>query len=442
MELNTRCPRCEAVFAVSVEQLQRRRGYIRCQKCAHIFDGFEAVLDEPLPGKNDSTAAIVSLPSSEHGPLDSSQDVVIPRLKSRADHLLQTVYLPGLNVGMHVQELSRHAPPAHTEVRATELVVRRRSDFSKPEAESGHPQDDTEQDFGPAQGLDVSFPPASLVLEPFVDDSEPYVSASPVSPLVSETPSVIRARGQDQFSVFVSPQDPESDLIEKREPSLKMPFAAPPIMTTEERNNAADDNIEPIIGAAELDNIATADSSWVMAADQSRMSETVYEGEPTFWRRLLRGFLVFVCVVGLLLAAVQLVYIYRVQIASHVPFIRPTLEYACAQVACDVPYERRLAEVGISTSSFQNLPGDAGQANLNFTLKNRFTRALEWPALTLELKDFSGALLVRRNIPPLAYLGPEKAAQPFSALSSVAVQVPVSVSDLQVNGYQLSLYFP
>lgn len=44
MELSTRCPECETVFPVSMEQLQLRKGYIRCVQCAHIFDGFEAAV--------------------------------------------------------------------------------------------------------------------------------------------------------------------------------------------------------------------------------------------------------------------------------------------------------------------------------------------------------------------------------------------------------------
>src|SRR5690606_21962923 len=44
MDLTTRCPECDTTFAASLEQLQLRKGYIRCINCAHIFDGFEAVV--------------------------------------------------------------------------------------------------------------------------------------------------------------------------------------------------------------------------------------------------------------------------------------------------------------------------------------------------------------------------------------------------------------
>lgn len=59
MELNTRCPECETVFAVSLEQLRLRKGYIRCIHCAQIFDGFEAVVPaEPQREPNRSAPAV------------------------------------------------------------------------------------------------------------------------------------------------------------------------------------------------------------------------------------------------------------------------------------------------------------------------------------------------------------------------------------------------
>src|SRR5690606_808506 len=44
MDLITRCPQCGTTFSASLEQLQLRKGYIRCINCAHIFDGYDAVV--------------------------------------------------------------------------------------------------------------------------------------------------------------------------------------------------------------------------------------------------------------------------------------------------------------------------------------------------------------------------------------------------------------
>lgn len=53
MDLNTRCPYCETVFPASLEQLQLRKGFIRCVQCAHIFDGYEHVVaSDALPTRS------------------------------------------------------------------------------------------------------------------------------------------------------------------------------------------------------------------------------------------------------------------------------------------------------------------------------------------------------------------------------------------------------
>src|SRR5690606_34508035 len=45
MELTTRCPQCGTTFSATLQQLQLRKGFIRCINCAHIFDGYEAVVE-------------------------------------------------------------------------------------------------------------------------------------------------------------------------------------------------------------------------------------------------------------------------------------------------------------------------------------------------------------------------------------------------------------
>lgn len=44
MNLTTQCPQCKTAFQAPLEELQLRKGYIRCINCAHIFDGYDAVV--------------------------------------------------------------------------------------------------------------------------------------------------------------------------------------------------------------------------------------------------------------------------------------------------------------------------------------------------------------------------------------------------------------
>ena len=45
IELITQCPQCQSRFDVTLEQLQKRKGLLRCAECAHIFDAYECAVD-------------------------------------------------------------------------------------------------------------------------------------------------------------------------------------------------------------------------------------------------------------------------------------------------------------------------------------------------------------------------------------------------------------
>lgn len=61
MTMATRCPSCGTVFRVTPEQLQARRGQVRCGRCMTVFDGFRA-----LTTLSDAVAAAgVELPERE-----------------------------------------------------------------------------------------------------------------------------------------------------------------------------------------------------------------------------------------------------------------------------------------------------------------------------------------------------------------------------------------
>lgn len=47
MSLLTRCPRCQTLFRVTPAQLQARAGTLRCGRCMHVFDGYQALGAEP-----------------------------------------------------------------------------------------------------------------------------------------------------------------------------------------------------------------------------------------------------------------------------------------------------------------------------------------------------------------------------------------------------------
>jgi predicted Zn finger-like uncharacterized protein len=63
MSLTTRCPNCGTAFRVQPTQLSARGGKVRCGRCANVFDGVAALVQEGA-----ATANAPSLPEAEPSP--------------------------------------------------------------------------------------------------------------------------------------------------------------------------------------------------------------------------------------------------------------------------------------------------------------------------------------------------------------------------------------
>lgn len=392
MELKTRCPRCGTSFAASVEVLQRRRGYIRCIQCAHIFDGFEEVIDEQAP-----EPTYVSPPVME--PIEPRL-APEPTVSARREQV-QAVDLQAPIPGPRFVEHSRHAPP---------------------------------RDEGSAH--------ESLQVRKFPDS---ILAQAPVTPA---DPAVIRARARagrtprddGEAAFFVS-----ADLTPEQERGHHIGQAswtgAEPQFSVGDRAST----LRASFPSRQADGTHDSDhvqQDWLIEPNPALQRETRYEGEASLGQRVSALFWTGLCVLGALLFVAQLMYVYRVQIVSQVPLLRPVFERACETLSCQVPYERRLDQIRVQASALHKAPSQPGQSTLGFTLRNDFERPQEWPTLVLDLKDFSGALIARRNITPDQYLAPERREPAFAARSELMVRLPLNTGQLQVNGYQISPFFP
>lgn len=422
MELKTRCPRCGTSFAASVEVLQRRRGYIRCIQCAHIFDGFEEVIDEQDPEPS-------YVPPS--APAQAQPRVEPDLTPSPRQEQLQTVDLQAPIPGPRFVEHSRHAPPRDEGTAHESLQVRKFPDSIL-----------TQAPVTPAAS-------AATAAEPFVRSSEPSLESVEPS-FRSPEPSVIRARArheplpqEDQdTSFFVSTgsvSEPEGD----HHIGQASWSAAEPEFSVGDRTSA----LRASFPSRQADGTHDSDGEpfqqdWVIDPNPALQRETRYEGEASLGQRVGSLIWTSLCVLGAILFVLQLMYVYRVQIVSQIPMLRPVFESACQTLSCKVPYERRLDQIRVQASALHKAPNQPGQSTLGFTLRNEFERPQEWPTLVLDLKDFSGALIARRNITPAQYLASERREPAFAARSEIMVRLPLNTGQLQVNGYQISPFFP
>lgn len=422
MELKTRCPRCGTSFAASVEVLQRRRGYIRCIQCAHIFDGFEEVIDEQAPEPS------YVVPSA---PVQLAPGVELEPPASPRQAQTQTVDLQAPIPGPRFVEHSRHAPPRDEGTAHESLQVRKFPDSILVQAP-----------VTPAE-------PAEVPIEPSVPPVEPSVTMVESSVTAAE-PSVIRARSRPEplprddkdTSFFVSAgsaAEPEGD----HHIGQASWSTAEPEFSVGDRANTlrASFPSRQADGTHDQDSVSS-EQDWVIDPNPALQRETRYEGEASLAQRVGSLFWTSLCVLGALLFVAQLLYVYRVQIVSQVPMLRPVFERTCQTLSCKVPYERRLDQIRVQASALHKAPNQPEQSTLGFTLRNEFERPQEWPTLVLDLKDFSGALIARRNITPDQYLAPERREHAFAARSELMVRLPLNTGQLQVNGYQISPFFP
>lgn len=364
MELTTRCPQCGTVFPATLEQLQLRKGYIRCINCAHIFDGFDAVVpneparpSQPAPAAPAPAAPAVSAPapSAPMSPKPEPGPFIIPPVAPLE---------PDTAPATRPFSIGRAAP-----------------------ASDGEPKFQT-----------PSIPPAATET---AIQREPHI------------PAVLRDRSAMARTGAAAP----------RSPGFTISDSPPSTLDPED-----DDTLymEP------------------RAGHRSRARAELFDGP-----RQQRGGWIWLWAIlalcGVVLLAAQGAYVYRAQLANTFPVLRPMLVSACERLGCDVPYERRIDAIAITGSALRSsapAEGDVSRLTLEVTLRNTHVRPQEWPTLVLDLKDASGAVVVRRNLTPDIWVPTEQRAGPFEAGSELAVQLPVSVRGLQANGYQLDKFFP
>ena len=139
--------------------------------------------------------------------------------------------------------------------------------------------------------------------------------------------------------------------------------------------------------------------------------------------------------------------VFRNQIVSVAPTLRPQLVQLCGFVGCQVGYTRSVRHLAILKPALRqvNEPSAAPETrafSLHAIIKNNDTIAQPLPWLVLSLKDASESVSARRIIKPQEYLLPEAQKRAFQPNDEIAINLPVVVSRTDVAGFELSLFYP
>lgn len=142
------------------------------------------------------------------------------------------------------------------------------------------------------------------------------------------------------------------------------------------------------------------------------------------------------------LAAVQLLAVYRTEISYTVPFLRPVVQAISLLTGQTIQPPMNLSALSIESFELRNTQ-KTGQTRMTAILRNRSGTATRWPAMELTLTGPSNAILVRKVLLPAQYLpaGHDQAAG-MAPNSEQPLDLMLDTSDLNLAGYSVSLFYP
>ena len=143
----------------------------------------------------------------------------------------------------------------------------------------------------------------------------------------------------------------------------------------------------------------------------------------------------------LMLAAAQLIFIFRVELAVLSPELRPALVAGCDWVGCVLPRPRKPELLGIDSSDLA--PANDDRLLFTATLKNRAPFDQDYPHLELALTDMQDNALLRKVLAPADYLpAGQTPAAGFAARGELAVKLTFEARGVPAIGYRLYLFYP
>jgi predicted Zn finger-like uncharacterized protein len=154
------------------------------------------------------------------------------------------------------------------------------------------------------------------------------------------------------------------------------------------------------------------------------------------------GWAIAAVMAGIALLA-QGTYLWRSEIVSHYPQLRPHLAQACDVIGCTLPWGRDQRALKVEHSDLIEELGSRGRFLLTATIANRAPTTQDLPHLELSLTDTNNQTLARRILAPADYLGrPLARGEGMNPGSSALVNVRIESKAVNAAGYHVELFFP
>jgi predicted Zn finger-like uncharacterized protein len=416
MTLAARCPSCRTAFRVVRDQLRVGEGWVRCGRCAAVFDATQTLFEVdgppaaplPLPPPPQAGAALQPAPAADvtltrPAAPQATSAVAAAEATAQADLASPPPVPPAWSEPM---------PPAAMSVDELHAAL-----FGPQPAPAPEEAEATAAD--PPDG-----PPAWHDDAPGPGHADAPDPGGPVPPPGLEPPAATAADGAAPGPAAEPALAPTRD-----------DGAADPGRATEDADAAAAAAPPPVT----VDPPADAPPVVVPAAPPAptfvRVAERAARWRSTPVRLALAS-------AALLLAGAALLQGARAfhdPIAVHWPAARPLLDALCPLAGCTTGPRRLIEGLRVESSALVHLDDGGRQVRLTLTLRNRHPLPLAPPAVELTLTDARGDIVSRRVLRP-AELGVR--SDRIAPGAELPMRAVIDTGELRVVGYTLEVFYP
>ncbi|HTP73770.1 MAG TPA: zinc-ribbon and DUF3426 domain-containing protein [Burkholderiaceae bacterium] len=444
MSLATRCPVCQTVFRVVQDQLKVSEGWVRCGRCAKVFNAFEGLFDleREFPALRQPTPAQRVLedlatrnrqpkpPSSWDGDLGNGGQPPVASTEGATTSpptraaMPSPPSVPSPTIAASPVSAKPATSPA-TAAAAPSAAPRQSAAFAL-RAPQGAPADPVRPPAVPHgtrpgalnEAERPAPPPAPSVAQPAPKE------AAPVGP--------VTARGGDEIAIRDEPapvagsadaeaaeQDESFDALFRSDGELAQPDTAADL----------DLNLDSDVEPAALDD--AVDSRLLTFVQQAEREER--------WRRPWVRVAMALAALGLTATlAAQLLVAQRDAVVAQWPGLRSLMQGLCGPLDCRIEPLRRIDQLGVESSGLTRI--DEGPVyRLVLVLHNRGDTPLLMPSIDLSLTDAGGALVARRML-TAGDLGTPRTT--IGAGQELPLQALLMSADRPLSGYTIEIFYP
>lgn len=465
----TQCPQCGTRFRVVPDQLKISHGWVRCGKCAEVFNAREALeaaaalkAGQPAPAQTGLAPQQVSIVLRQQEPVSATTDADLVRAYTTVNQpVTQDVAVP---------------PTEDHGVAGDEQVWQH--DGSNPAP------DDTAYVSIPTDGPVSAAPPdvamadlPAWLIKPVVAETndpavlvgEPAQAAMPAVPLTVAVSAL-----QQTVAHWVRADEPDVALAE---PGDAAPDAMPAASNRASDTSAADtdtdipaaavmaDALEPMdidlpIDSVPLDvpialpvNVAPdatvpVDGGALASHAHGHLHEPAAEvgfirqaRRQAAWasgpaRAALGALVMFASA----LLALQVSVHERDRLAAMAPALKPWLTQLCEPIGCEInPFQHIEAVEIVSTELVR---AKDGTYRFEMGLRNNAVLPVAMPAVELSLTDRNGEAVVRRVVLPDDWVAAPSELTPTSETSLTLKMSLVNPDELRMEGFRAVVFYP